>query len=874
MAAALTSCGGGGGGDAPPPAPTFALTGAIRAPEGTAIDGDVNDPSAPLVPNDSPAQAQRIPNPVTVGGYANLPGQGQSGRSSVLGDTADYYRVQMGAGQTVSLFLAEAVPANDLDLFLLQEDGTPALDGNGEPIASMGDTPFEALTVPDAGTYLLLVEAQAGASNYVLVVGQGGASAGAQPEYVPGEFVVRFREEGVAAGVGPSRRAARLGMTTGGGEAGRAVLLRMGEAGRRPTQRAALGLSGSALQSEDPAVQRRLETRRMVKALRGRPDILSADLNYIRRPSLAPDDPFFPLQWHYPLINLPQAWDSVPDASNVLVAVLDTGVLLEQGPGLPGHPDLLGQFAQDGDGNLVGFDFISSAASANDGDGIDPNPNDPGDGATEGSSSFHGTHVAGTVAAAVGNGEGVAGVARNAKIMPLRVLGVNGGTDFDIIQAVRYAAGLPNDSGTSPPQPADVVNMSFGGPGFSSAAQNAMNEARGAGVLLVAAAGNGASTTPFYPAAYSAVVAVSAVDIRKDLAPYSNFGSWIDVAAPGGNGLADVNGDGHPDGVLSTGATDHTSPIRPVYLFLQGTSMAAPHVSGVFALMKSVNGDLAPDDFLTADRAGGLLAAGLLTEDLGPPGRDDRFGNGLIDAFRAISAALEQGGAAPPTQPTLVVSPSALNLGLAATAATLIARNGGGGTLTVGIPSADVPWLTVGSPSVDAEGVRSYPVAASRAGLNPGTFTATITFPSSANTVRVPVIMQVIDPNAAAGLVGNAGFHYVLLVEAATGVPVAQETVEADAGTYAFRFDGVPAGAYIIVAGTDSDNDRVICDPGEACGAFRTLDQPEAITVGADLGGLDFATGFASGLLGATGVGGDVAPIPRLGLPLRNPGGP
>ena len=196
--------------------------------------------------------------------------------------------------------------------------------------------------------------------------------------------------------------------------------------------------------------------------MRGRSDVASAELNTILQPARVPSDPLYTLQWHYPMIRLPQAWDSTIGSPSVVIAVVDTGVVLT-------HPDLQGQL-------VAGYDFISSASRARDGDGIDPDPSDPGDLALgTGASSFHGTHVAGTIGAASDRptGEiGVAGVAWGARVMPIRVLGLQGGTNYDVLQGVRYAAGLPNDSGTVPAQPADVINLSLSGGGFSQVAQD------------------------------------------------------------------------------------------------------------------------------------------------------------------------------------------------------------------------------------------------------------------------------------------------------------------------------------------------------------------------------------------------------------------
>ena len=305
----------------------------------------------------------------------------------------------------------------------------------------------------------------------------------------------------------------------------------------------------------------------------------------------------------------------------MIVAVIDTGVLLA-------HPDLDNQLT-------TGYDFISNVQQANDGDGPDPDPNDPGDLAFGGSSSFHGTHVAGPIAAESDNAQGVAGVAWQSRIMPLRVLGIDGGTPFDVIQAVLYAAGMTNQSGTLPLQPADIINMSLGSNFSSQSEQAIVDQVRAAGVIVVASAGNDASDIPSYPAAYNGVVSVAATTILNSAAPYSNFGATIDVAAPGGYNATDLNGDGIGDGVISAMGDDGSvGPVQFGYAALSGTSMAAPHVAGVAALMKAVHPNLTPDEFDNA------LAAGDLTDDLGTPGRDNIYGFGLINAQMAVLAAL------------------------------------------------------------------------------------------------------------------------------------------------------------------------------------------------------------------------------------------
>jgi serine protease len=495
------------------------------------------------------------------------------------------------------------------------------------------------------------------------------------------------------------------------------------------------------------------------------------------------------------------------------------------------HPDLGSRLTSDG------YDFISDPARALDGNGSDPDPDDPGDG-SPGGSSFHGTHVSGTIAAETNNIIGVSGVTWSTRIMPLRAIGQGGGTDFDILQAIRYAAGLDNDAGTLPVQKADIINLSLGGSSFSPAAQDIFTELSGEGIIIIAAAGNSASNTPFYPAAYDGVLSVSAVDIKKDLAQYSSFGTTIDLAAPGGDNTADINADGFPDGVLSTCGTDPTGVIEFVYCFFQGTSMAAPHVAGVVALMKAIYPALTPGELDI------LLISDSITEDLGPVGRDDQFGRGLIDAFGALVAAqnLAGGGVLPLT---LIVNPTALNFGPQSTAALRVEKAGGnpGDQLLVDAVTADVPWLIIAEDNVDTDGLGTYTVIVDRNQLTPGTYSATITVDAGSSTVNdfeVPVSMQVVTPIVG----GNAGFHYVLLVDSETFVIKARDNVPFSPGGYAYSFNNVPAGTYQIFAGTDSNNDFFLGDPGEAFGAYLTLDQPVPITISDDLDGLDFTSNF------------------------------
>jgi serine protease len=857
LLAVSVACGGGGGGGSSAqgaPVPSgFRVSGNIPVTAGSAVDGDVNDPSAAHTANDLQASAQEISNPVTLGGYANAPGAGAPGRSQLAGDPFDYYRVALAAGQRIRLFLAEDGVTDDLDLALLRLDGTPVATRDGTERVMEID-------VLDSDSYLIEVSASSGASNYVLTVGQSGdvspTAAALEPDFVPGELIVRFEEASEAMN-------APFGMQTLRDIPGGASLVSCRDTAERDRALTRLGMGHLVTDprnaAADPEIQLRRETRRLAKALGRDRSVRAAALNYIRAPHAVPTDEHYGLQWHLPQIGLPVAWDNLlallpteRSAEPIVVAVIDTGIASD-------HADLQGQL-------VPGYDFIQSATAAQDGDGCDTNPEDLGDGIISSTSSYHGTHVAGTVVARTslqtsgGDSLGVAGAAFDAQVMPLRALGVGGGTDFDIMQALLYAAGLANDCGALPTRRADIINMSLGGPGFSQPFQDAIDAARLAGVTIVASAGNDATTTPSYPAAFDGVISVSAVDANDALAPYSNFGSTIDVAAPGGDLAADANGDGFGDGVLSTWVDPAT--LERVYGFAQGTSMAAPHVAAVLALMLDVNPALTPFDI---DQ---MLADGKLTQDIGPA---SSFGQGRIDAFAAIMAAFdEEGGAAPVNLPRLAATPMPLNFGSLASELVLTLSNVGGDGAPLVIDSIDVTtgdggsWLSVEALTVNENDLGTWRVMVDRSALGEDPiYAGTLAIASSQNDLDVAVIVQ----TQATGASVDAGHHFVLLVDPVTLDTVAELQADIASDSYSFSFENVSPGSYLIVAGTDSDNDNIICDAGEACGAYPARDELVPIEIQSDMTNLDFTTGFSTAFeaesLGGGGGGGFARPGPR-----------
>ena len=355
------------------------------------------------------------------------------------------------------------------------------------------------------------------------------------------------------------------------------------------------------------------------------------EVDQMLKPFATPNDPRYGDQWHYYEqaggLNLPTAWDTAT-GSGVVVAVLDTGYRP--------HADLNANI-------LPGYDMISNLSVANDGNGRDNDARDPGDAVAAGEcgnngaqgSSWHGTHVAGTVAAVTNNGEGVAGVAYDAKVVPVRVLGKCGGLTSDIADGIIWASG-GNVSGTSAnANPADVINMSLGGAGAcSSTTQNAINTARNNGTVVVIAAGNDNDNSANYnPGNCNGVVNVASVGRNGGRAYYSNYGSNIDVAAPGGaQSFANDS-----EGVLSTYNSGSTTPSSDSYGFSQGTSMAAPHVAGVAALIKQAKPNATPDEIENILKTTTRSFSATCTS----------CGTGIVDAAAAVAAA--SGGTPPPT---------------------------------------------------------------------------------------------------------------------------------------------------------------------------------------------------------------------------------
>ena len=830
------------------------LSGRIAVPSGVIIDGSVNDWNEKYVDNRTFATAQVLPNPISVGGYVNLPGYGYPGRSYYNGNRDDYYQVQLKKGDAITLATGETdTRFNDLDLYLYDSNRT-VVD------YSTGRGKYEFLVAPSDGVYYVNVYAYNGASNYVLTIGADAAAAAvaaadpellsSQREIVPGQIIVRFKDT-VKTAYSTDRTlaqyAADMGLKIVAGAPEREMLMSIDElkvqthAGNTGNERQKLygrntvGNGDNSGDGDNVDKTRLHNTLQTIKELRQRPDILSAEPNYIVHSYRTVNDAYYGRQWNLPLINLPEAWDVTTGDDNVIVAVVDTGVLIN-------HPDLSGRLTG------TGYDFVSKKPGGN-----DPGDKEPG----TARSSFHGTHVAGIIGAATNNTTGVAGVTWNTKIMPVRVMGVGGrGNTYDIMQGMRYAAGLSNNSGTVPPKAADIINLSLGGGSYLSSEQSLIDELRAKGIIVIAAAGNENTSMPSYPAAYTGVIAVSAVNIDSTRASYSNYGSYVDVAAPGGDS-GDRNGDGFQDYVLSTCGDDSSGSIVYNYALYPGTSMAAPHVAGVAAMMKAVYPALSPADF------DALLATGDITNDIGAPGKDTYYGHGLINAFKAVAAAKALAGGG--TIAGLDVNPRTVNFGVFASETTVTASKIGTGEISVTGVHNNAGWLTVTrDTSVNSHGFGVYKLSVDRPSLiQDGTYTDVVTFTTSdGKSVSVNVTVQV---RSFVEADYDAGYHYVMLIKMKgedgntvddENTPITQVAGSASGGYYNYAFNNVPPGYYLVIAGSDRNNDDYIGDGGEAFGAYPDVNQTVTINVtNRSITNLDFTTNLLLSIPGVNDAG-------------------
>ncbi len=601
-----------------------------------------------------------------------------------------------------------------------------------------------------------------------------------------------------------------------------------------------------------------------------------------------PTDTLYAEQWNLEAMNVTDAWSAVTPTKEIVVAVIDTGIV--------DHPELTGKVLK-----TDGYDFVHDkipgiedldldGVSGPDNDATDPGDHQAGLG-LPGGSSWHGTHIAGTMAAAIDNGTGIAGIATSVKILPVRAMGFEGnGTLDDVAQAIYYAAKLKNvadcatgtavtegaaagtyaidessvawtscDPSTKTRPKADVINLSLGAPLdplSASPLNEAINAAWDAGVLIVAAAGNEAKgpgycinnsgayvTDPscaFYPAANPNVISIGAVYANLNFAAaYSNYGGDSNnsqfLVAPGGSGSASILSTVHPS-------------VLGGYAELMGTSQAAAHVSGVAALVWS------DKPALTAAQVKQALSASAV--DLGTPGRDKYYGYGLVNACGALLKGRELAGSPSALTGTLRLSSDNVDFGPMGTTHTVVISGGCGSvtgiTATKHVDTGGSGWLAATLTSGATPSQMTFTI--NREGLPPGDYTATVTVNSSAGSLPIAIKMKVGTATTSGGTEGGnlrqeiedflagggSGFKnevdlgevVILLIAADSGS--AQYYTKTDfTANYNFQFGGIAPGSYYVLAGVDENLDGNICVTGETepCFAYPSLSNPEAIEV-------------------------------------------
>ena len=425
-------------------------------------------------------------------------------------------------------------------------------------------------------------------------------------------FIVKYRD-------GSTERASTTSLDSALRSATRAIPAKAGRALEvRQLRRLAVGAD---VVRSDRKLDR-VEAESLMRQLASNPNVEYVEVDKLNKPLLTPNDTNYSQQWGYQDsdagIRANEAWDVTSGAGSV-VAVLDTGIT--------NHSDLNANI-------LPGYDFIIDTTVSNDGNGRDSDPSDPGDWVTANqcggvhaaqNSSWHGTHVAGTIAAVTNNAKGVAGVAYSAKVVPVRVLGTCGGYDSDIADAITWASGGTVSGVPANANPAEVINLSLGGSGAcGSTTQTAINGAVGRGTTLVIAAGNdNVNVSNASPANCNNVVAVASVTSTGARSSFSNYGALIDIAAPGST-------------IMSTLNSGTTTPGSESYANYSGTSMATPHVAGVVALIQSVSAT--PK---TPAQVEALLKSSARPFPVTP---SQTIGAGIADAKAAVDAAGSGGG--------------------------------------------------------------------------------------------------------------------------------------------------------------------------------------------------------------------------------------
>lgn len=810
----LAGCGGGGGGGSD--SGSTSIQGVIGIESGSRIDSDYADlwRANGMPGNELSGGPVSLSMPATVGGYlSHATGVFQPLGLAFPRDDEDQYQVSLEDGDR---YLLQCFPSAGGDVNVL--DVSLALDVdekfNGNACGSGG-----TVSAVEAGNATITISTSAGGPfRYVLTISPQGVLSTSSVAWPEPPLKV---DEAIVTGPGPGNVDSLMASSGLRASSVMDVTRSIGPDTWQVSRKAGVNaLAAKSGATNDP----RAETIDWIRGMREEFG-LKAEPNYLFSLSTpSGTNPLFDIasnDWHHEEINVPGAWSVLAGEGKgfglgVGVAVLDTGMFSFT-------PNSYGNWHEDLANNIVSsppdrqLDFVSSAYDVDGQDGRDNVPGTPTNPINPGGTSYHGTHVAGIIGAE-DNNSGSVGIAYQSTIWPYRVLGVDPvdgedgtGTASDLVAAINHAAGQAD---------VDVINLSLGGLPQIDALQAATDNAYDAGILVVAAGGNSASASAVYPAANYRVIGVGATDPSGSLASYSNYGQSVDLLAPGGAAVAG-------SGVINAyGPSDDNPP--SYYAELAGTSMAAPHVTGVYALRISA-GDIGPDQFRAQ------MVAGLLTDQNSPWNNYALYGAGLLDAEKALNSGTRN------DFPTVISAwPRVVELSPSGSATRVRLEVISSGMAVPGVGTFEEPEgviLTDDAGNPIASGQLPEVV---RISLSPdwdlssrplgGDIELDYTGEGGvARTLVIPVYAQAQDTTAQR----NAGRHYVLLLDITNFDSAKSQAVLAsyNSGRYQYSFNNVASGDYILVAGTDLDNNGFICENGEACAEYPRAGSRQVISV-------------------------------------------
>ena len=756
------------------------------------IDSDVpNTTNHASSNNGSVSTAQTVINPSRIHGHV-----GDT-------DTIDLYKISTTSSMYANLDVIDYVnDSQELRLYIYESDGTSRTFSY--TAASLENN--MSIVLPNDGDYLLGVAPLNGSSSYILTIGQRYESSAIEtstdfiPDFIQDELMAYKSEflipddSEIDQNTSPNDEAKLIEMAGIKFEGFGVFTFSIEDlVNKKAMSRLPIDAENTELGGLSNDQKNYLDHWSVLQDFRSLSKEILFDLNVLYKPMSFTRDPAYSLQWNLQNVNLEAALNAVgQDVKDVAVAVIDTG-----GP-------TVGSTAWN-ESNLIdgGYDFYYGVSRSVDNE------------ATLSDGFSHGIHVSTTIAAK-NNGAGINGYAVHA--LNINVFNNKqrrpdlGAPQNVTIEAVRYAAGLSNSSGSVAPNtiPIKVINLSLGGPGYSAAYCQAMSDAISAGVVVVAASGNEEDTDPgiiYYPASCNGVISVGSTNSAGGISYYSTQNQYVDISAPGGD-YSDRDGDGYYDLVFAYG---NNSDIRGS----QGTSMASPQVAAMIALMYAENPNLNPSTVQS------MIEAGELSDDRGASGRDNAFGYGEINVAKALDNVFNDTG-----DPTTYAYTSAsyLDYGSSTSQINIDLLKVGTGSLSVSNLTADSATGLSYNSSVDSSGFGTYTIILDRSSITDGEFSNTLYFNlSNGESVAVSLYYQVGTLRSRADI----GKVFVGMYNASDSSLWGSGVLDLDGNLPFVTTSPVAAGNYYIITSTDIDGDGTICESGEICEYFPPEDQTE-----------------------------------------------